>query len=120
VVVLTSNRSRELHDALKRRCLYHWIDYPDLERATAIVRRAVPQASEPLLSAATGFVGRTRELDLDKAPGLAEAIDWVAALCALGLTTITDAHVAPTLVALTKTADDRDTVEAALLDEAPA
>ena len=120
VVVLTSNRSRELHDALKRRCLYHWIDYPDLERATAIVKRAVPQASEPLLRAATSFVGRTRELDLDKAPGLAEAIDWVTALCALGLTTITASHVAPMLVALTKTADDRDAVEAALLDEAPA
>ena len=118
VVVLTSNRSRELHDALKRRCLYHWIDYPDLDRATAIVRRAVPAASEPLVTAAAGFVERARRLDLDKAPGLAEAIDWVSALCALGLTEVTGSAVAPTLVALTKTADDRDIVEAALLGDA--
>jgi MoxR-like ATPase len=120
VVVLTSNRSRELHDALKRRCLYHWIDYPDAARAAAIVRRAVPHASGELVDEATAFVGRARQLDLDKAPGLAEAIDWVSALSALGLTGIAGAAAAQTLVALTKTADDRDAVEAVLRDEATA
>ena len=84
VAVLTSNRSRELHDALRRRCLYHWIDFPAPERAAAIVRRSVPAAAEPLVTAATAFVGAARELDLDKAPGLAEAIDWVSALVVLG------------------------------------
>jgi MoxR-like ATPase len=65
VVVLTSNRSRELHDALRRRCLYHWIEFPDRERAATIVRRIVPGAAEPLISSTTEFVGRAGALDLD-------------------------------------------------------
>ncbi len=69
VVVLTSNRSRELHDALRRRCLYHWIDFPAPERAAEILRRSVPAATEPLIASATEFIGRVRALDLDKAPG---------------------------------------------------
>src|SRR5699024_1072370 len=84
VVVLTSNRSRDLHDALRRRCLYHWIDYPTPARAARILRRTVPAASGALIGSVTSFVGRVRELDLDKPPGLAETIDWLAALSALG------------------------------------
>jgi MoxR-like ATPase len=116
VVVLTSNRSRELHDALRRRCLYHWIDYPAAERAAAIVRRSVPGAAEPLVTSAAAFVGAARDLDLDKAPGLAEAIDWVAALSVLRVADLSAPGVAGTLGALAKTPDDRDAV-AALLAE---
>lgn len=83
--MLTSNRSRDLHDALRRRCLYHWIDYPEPSRAAAIVRRTVPGATAPLIEHATQFVGRARDLDLDKPPGVAETIDWVAALVSLGV-----------------------------------
>ena len=86
IVVLTSNRSRELHDALKRRCYYHWIEYPGIERSADIVRRRVPTAASDLVSAATAFVSSARGLDLDKPPGLAEAIDWVTALQTLGVT----------------------------------
>ena len=86
IVILTSNRSRELHDALKRRCYYHWIEYPAVERAAAIVRRRVPGADTALVDAATAFVSNARTLELDKPPGLAEAIDWVSALHALGVT----------------------------------
>ena len=75
IVVLTSNRSRELHDALRRRCLYHWIDFPAPTRAAEILRRSVPTANEPLISSTTQFIGRVRELELDKPPGMAEAID---------------------------------------------
>jgi MoxR-like ATPase len=106
VVVLTSNRSRELHDALKRRCLYHWIEFPSLERATQIVRRNVTAAADPLVTAATAFVRSARELDLDKPPGVAEAIDWVGALYALGVTALDDSDVRSTLSAVIKTPDD--------------
>ncbi|MGI9642207.1 MAG: AAA family ATPase [Acidimicrobiia bacterium] len=104
-VILTSNRSRELHDALKRRCLYHWIDYPDIARAADIVRRNVESAEDALVEAATAFVGRVRNLDLDKPPGLAESIDWVSALKVLGVSSI-DRDAAPTLGSLAKTPDD--------------
>ena len=107
VVVLTSNRSRDLHDALRRRCLYHWIDFPAPERAAEIVRRAVPGAAEPLIRAATAFIGRVRELDLDKAPGLAETIDWVSALSALGATGLVQDNVRDTIGTIAKTPDDR-------------
>jgi len=107
VVVLTSNRSRDLHDALRRRCLYHWIDFPAPDRAAEIVRRAVPGAAEPLVRAATAFVGRVRGLDLDKAPGLAETIDWVSALSALGATGLVHDDVRDTLGTIAKTPDDR-------------
>jgi len=106
VVVLTSNRSRELHDALKRRCLYHWIDFPAPERAAAIVRRNVPSGSEALIAKATDFVGRLRTLDLDKAPGLAETIDWVAALAALGAADLTSEDALRTMGSVLKTPDD--------------
>jgi MoxR-like ATPase len=87
VAVLTSNRTRDLHDALKRRCLYHWIRYPAVERVAEIVRRRVPSASAPLAERVAAAVGRLRELELSKAPGVAEAIAWAAALEALGVST---------------------------------
>jgi MoxR-like ATPase len=114
VVVLTSNRSRELHDALRRRCLYHWIDYPEVERVVAILRRACPTAAAPLVESAAAFVGRVRGLDVDKPPGVAEAINWVAALSALGATELVRDVVVPTLGAVAKTPDDRDLVVASL------
>lgn len=110
MAVLTSNRSRDLHDALRRRCLYHWIDYPEPDRAAAIVRRTVPGATAPLIENATQFVCTARDLDLDKPPGVAETIDWVAALVALGVADLTAADSSPALAslgALAKTPDDR-------------
>ena len=83
-VILTSNRTRELHDALKRRCLYHWIGHPSLEREIEIVLLRVPGVPERLAGQAAAFVARLRELDLAKAPGVAETIDWAQALMALG------------------------------------
>ena len=84
VVVVTSNRTRELHDALKRRCLYHWIDFPSLEREVAIVRLRAPEVSDALARSVADAVARLRELDLLKPPGVAEAIDWARALALLG------------------------------------
>ena len=106
VVILTSNRTRELHDALKRRCLYHWIDYPAVDRAADIVRRNIPSSSEALVHAATSFVDRARQLDLDKPPGLAETIDWVAALGALGVGRLPAPPGPTALGSLAKTPDD--------------
>ena len=114
IVILTSNRSRELHDALRRRCLYHWIDFPAPARAAEILRRSVPAASQPLITSAAAFVGRVRELDLDKAPGMAEAIDWVCALTLLGVSALSGPDVARTLSALAKTPDDRANIADAL------
>ncbi|ADU07546.1 MoxR family ATPase [Micromonospora sp. WMMD718] len=114
VVVLTSNRSRDLHDALRRRCLYHWIDFPQMDRATEIVRRAVPGATEGLIRTATAFVGDVRALGLDKAPGMAEAIDWVAALSVLGAADLSADDVVRTIGTIAKTPDDRAAVAAAL------
>ena len=118
IVILTSNRSRELHDALKRRCFYHWIDYPNLERAVEIVRRRVPDASAPLVDAATAFVSGSRSLDLDKPPGLAEAIDWVGALEILGVTALEPGVAAATIGSIAKTPDDVGAVRAAIADGA--
>ncbi|GIL25416.1 ATPase [Actinocatenispora comari] len=119
IVVLTSNRSRELHDALRRRCLYHWIEFPAAARVAQILRRAVPGADGSLIASAADFVGRVRILELDKPPGLAEVIDWVSALSLLGVTELTRPAAERTLAALAKTADDRDTVADAFdaLDE---
>ncbi len=108
IVVLTSNRTRELHDALKRRCFYHWIDYPSVARAAEIVRRRVPGGSEPIVVASTAFVTKARSLDLDKPPGLAEAIDWVSALHALGITEIDRTAMTATIGSIAKTPDDLD------------
>ena len=114
VVILTSNRSRELHDALRRRCLYHWIEFPGPERAAEILRRTVPESNEVLLTSATEFVGRVRTLDLDKPPGLSETIDWVSALTVLGASSLVRSDIIRTLGAIVKTPDDRDIVIAAL------
>ncbi len=84
VVVLTSNRTRDVHDALKRRCVYHWIDHPDLEREVEIVTTRVPEAPVPLARAVAGAVGALRALELYKPPGVAESIDWARALVHLG------------------------------------
>ncbi|AQA03787.1 oxidoreductase [Mycobacterium sp. MS1601] len=122
IAVLTSNRSRDLHDALRRRCLYHWIDYPDPGRAAAIVRRTVAGATDALIAHATQFVGTVRDLDLDKAPGVAETIDWVAALATLGVADLVPATAAQGLMslgALAKTPDDRGALEAAFAQYCP-
>ena len=116
IVILTSNRSRELHDALRRRCLYHWIDFPTPTRAAEILRRAVPAASEALIQSATQFVGRVRTLDLDKPPGMAETIDWLSALSALGAAELVRSTLVSTLGAIAKTPDDRDTMLGALVE----
>lgn len=114
VVVLTSNRSRDLHDALRRRCLYHWIDYPDRARAVEILRRTVPAATTALVERATDFVTLARGLDLDKAPGIAETIDWVSALAALGVSDLVRPDAVVALAALAKTPDDSDVLGEAL------
>ena len=116
IVILTSNRSRELHDALRRRCLYHWIDFPTPTRAAEILRRAVPAANEALIQSATQFIGRVRTLDLDKPPGMAETIDWLSALSALGAAELVRATLLSTLGAIAKTPDDRDTMIGALVE----
>ena len=116
VAVLTSNRSRDLHDALRRRCLYHWIDYPQREQAVAIVRRTVPGATDALIERAAQFVGTVRDLDLDKPPGVAETIDWVAALVALGVGDLVDPAALACLGALAKTPDDLGLLHDALME----
>ncbi|MDQ3627683.1 MAG: MoxR family ATPase [Actinomycetota bacterium] len=118
VVVLTSNRSRDLHDALRRRCLYHWLEHPPAERVAAILRRRVPAAGEPLIDSAAQFVGRIRGLELDKAPGVAETINWVAALAVLGVADLADRDVEATLGTLAKTPDDRELIGATLIEAA--
>lgn len=116
IAVLTSNRSRDLHDALRRRCLYHWIDYPEPSRAVAIVRRTVPGATAPLIEHATQFVSSARNLDLDKPPGVAETIDWVAALVSLGAADLVDDSALASLGALAKTPDDRNLIREAFAE----
>ena len=105
-VILTSNRTREVHDALKRRCLYHWIDYPNRERELAIVLARVPQAPELLAAQVVGFVHRLREADLTKVPGVAETLDWAAALLALGARELKPALVDETLGVVLKYEED--------------
>jgi len=112
VVVLTSNRTRDLHDALTRRCLYHWIDYPQPERVAEIVRRRVPGSAEPLALDAAGAVTRLRGLDMTKPPGIAEAIDWVAALNLLGADRLDAAAVAATWGSVLKNRDDLELAQA--------
>ena len=113
VVVLTSNRTRDLHDALKRRCLYHWIDYPGTDRVAAIIRRRVPDASAPLAGQVAAGVGRLRGLRLAKPPGIAEAISWTAALRVLGAGQLDEAAAERTVSAVLKYAEDLDAARAA-------
>jgi MoxR-like ATPase len=110
IVVLTSNRTRDLHDALKRRCLYHWIDYPDLERTTAIIRRRVPAASQSIAAQVAAAVRRLRSLDIQKPPGVAEAINWVLALDLLGLPSLDEPAAATTLGSVIKYREDLEVV----------
>ena len=110
VVVLTSNRTRDLHDALKRRCLYHWIDYPSAEREVAIVRRRVPGSAEPLVTDAAVALQRLRAADVQKPPGIAEAIDWVAALELLGVERLDAGAADRTLGSVLKYREDQELV----------
>jgi MoxR-like ATPase len=116
VAVLTSNRTRELHDALKRRCLYHFIAYPDPHRVAAIIRRRVPGIGDPLADQVTAAVGRLRGLDLYKPPGVAEAIDWAGALQVLGVPVLDAAAAAGTLAAVIKHEEDLDRVDGQLAE----
>jgi MoxR-like ATPase len=113
-VVVTSNRTRELHDALKRRCLYHWIEFPDLEREVEIIRLRAPEVSAQLALSVAEAVQRLRELDLVKPPGAAEAIDWARALALLGADAASGPNALQTLGWAVKNRDDLRTVEAAL------
>lgn len=116
-VVITSNRTREIHDALKRRCLYHWIDYPSFEKELEIVRAKVPEAADSLARQATRFVQELREADLYKTPGVAETLDWLEALVALDRSEL-DAEVArQSLGALLKTQEDFSALEGERLTE---
>jgi MoxR-like ATPase len=115
-VVLTSNRTRDLHDALKRRCLYHWIDYPSPEREVEIVRRRVPGTSQRLAVEVAGALQRLRASDVQKPPGIAEAIDWVAALELLGVDRLDAAAADRTLGSVLKYRDDQELVRAEGLD----
>jgi MoxR-like ATPase len=121
-VILTSNRTRELHDALKRRCLYHWIDHPTVAREIQIVELRVPGVPERLAEEAARFAAELRSLDLQKPPGLAETIDWVRALTALGQQELDVENVQATLGSLLKVHDDllsiRDEALAGLLTAA--
>ena len=113
VVVLTSNRTRDLHDALKRRCLYHWIDYPDTGRVAAIIRRRVPAASDVLAGQVARNVARLRDLDLAKPPGVAEAISWAEAVQLLGADKLDEAAAAQTAGAVIKYSEDLEVARAA-------
>jgi MoxR-like ATPase len=121
IVILTSNRTREVHDALKRRCLYHWVDYPDLERELAILKARVPEASEALSRAVVAFVQRLRTEDLFKRPGVAETIDWAKCLLALDVIELSPEVIADTLGAILKYQDDIQKLQGSeakrLLDE---
>ena len=106
IVIITSNRTREIHDALKRRCLYHWVDYPDAERELAILKSRVPDAPARLSREIVGFVQSIRKEDLFKAPGVAETLDWASALVELDAVALDPALVSDTLGVLLKYQDD--------------
>jgi MoxR-like ATPase len=116
IVILTSNRTRDLHDAVKRRCLYQWIDYPDAKREVDIVRRRVKGASATLAVQVADAVSRMRESDIQKPPGIAEAIDWVAALDLLGVEHLDVATADRTLGSVLKYSEDQEVVRAAGLE----
>lgn len=116
VIVLTSNRTRDLHDAVKRRCLYQWIDYPSAEREIEIVRRRVSGASGSLAVQVVAAVGRMRDGDVQKPPGVAEAIDWLAALELLGVEALDVEAIERTLGSVLKYGEDQDVVRSAGLE----
>ena len=117
VIVLTSNRTRDLHDAVKRRCLYHWIAYPDARREVEIIRRRVKGAAEVLAVQVAGAVARMRDSDVQKPPGIAEAIDWLAALDLLGVDALDAGAIDRTLGAVLKYGDDQEVIRAAGLEQ---
>ena len=116
LVVLTSNRTRDVHDALKRRCLYQWIDYPSFEKELAIVRQRAPQASARLAEQVTALVQELRRLELYKTPGVSETLDWVAALAALDHHTLDPAIIEETLGVVLKAREDIDAVRGERLE----
>ena len=117
IVIITSNRTREVHDALKRRCLYHWVGYPDAKRETQILRAKAPNAPAKLTAELVAFVQRLRKLDLFKSPGVAEAIDWASALTELDAVALDPAQVSDTLGVLLKYQDDIAKVQGAKASE---
>ena len=110
VVILTSNRTREIHDALKRRCIYHWIDYPTFEREVAIVLRKVPEVPKELAAEMAGAMEKLRSMDLFKPPGVAETLDWAAALTVMGTTKLTADVASDTLGVILKYQEDIERV----------
>ncbi len=124
IVILTSNRTREVHDALKRRCLYHWVDYPDFDRELDILHARAPEAAETLSREVVAFVQRLRSEDLFKKPGVAETIDWAKCLLALDVIDLSPAVIADTLGAILKYQDDIQKIEGSkakqILEEARA
>ena len=124
IVILTSNRTREVHDALKRRCLYHWVDYPDFDRELKIISARVPQATETLSKEVVAFVHSLRQQDFFKSPGVAESIDWARCLVALDAVALSPELITDTVGALLKYQDDIAKIAGAettrLLDEAKA
>jgi MoxR-like ATPase len=117
IIVLTSNRTRDLHDAVKRRCLYHWIDYPSAQREVEIIRRRVKGASQTLAVQVANAVSRMRDSDIQKPPGIAEAIDWLGALDLLQVERLDVAAVERTLGSVLKYSEDQEVVRAAGLEE---
>ena len=117
IIVLTSNRTRDLHDAVKRRCLYHWIAYPTPQREVEIVRRRVKGSSETLAVQVANAVSRMRDSDVQKPPGIAEAIDWLAALSLLGIEQLDAAAVDRTLGSVLKYSEDQEVIRAAGLEQ---
>lgn len=121
IVILTSNRTREVHDALKRRCLYHWVDYPTFERELEILRARAPEAQEALSREVVAFVQRLRDEDLFKKPGVAETIDWAKCLLALDVVQLSPEVIADTLGAILKYQDDIQKIQGSeakkILDE---
>jgi MoxR-like ATPase len=115
-VVVTSNRTRELHDALKRRCLYHWIDHPSLEREVEIVRTRAPGVSEHIARDVAGAVARLRSLDVAKRPGVAETIDWANALAFLGVERLDEGTARETLGAVLKDHEDQELAESRIAE----
>jgi MoxR-like ATPase len=119
IVILTSNRTRELHDALKRRCLYSWIGFPQADQEIDIVRSRVPGVSERLATQVVGAVNTLRSMDLEKVPGVAETIDWVQSLETIGITDLTEQSAAATLGSVIKDRDDLEYTTKNLNDIVP-
>jgi MoxR-like ATPase len=117
LVIITSNRTREIHDAVKRRCFYHWVDYPDKARELEIIRRKVPHAAETLSRQVVAFIARLRKMELYKLPGVAETIDWTASLTALDKTSLDPEAVTSTLGVVLKYQDDIGRMDTATVSQ---